>query len=157
MCSFYNVIHIISIIKTVSPPLTFVPKIIITDTRSLLSLCKLLKFFTFLVYKLHPIVANGVKHVSPTLHSFEILYFSLSTILPKFCQYFIVGMSLIETIINVSNDLDNSIIHRLCQNWWPFAQTMDSCISQISWNTDYGFNRWHAYYKILAKFGKYYG
>ena len=37
------------------------------------------------------------------------------------------------------------------------AQTMDSCISQISWNVYYGFNKWHANYKILTKFGKYYG
>ena len=35
----------------------------------------------------------------------------------KICQYFIVGMSLIETIINISTDLTNEIIHGLCKNW----------------------------------------
>ena len=35
-----------------------------------------------------------------------------------------------------------------------FSQTMDSCNSQIIWNIYFCFNKWHANYKILAKFGK---
>ena len=54
------------------------------------------------MYKFPPIVANDVKHVSPIIHSFGIIYFALSIVLPKFCQYFIVGISLIETFIIVS-------------------------------------------------------
>ena len=50
-----------------------------------------------------------MKHVLPILHSFGIISFDLSIVLPKFYQYFIVGISFIETIINVSTDLDNAI------------------------------------------------
>ena len=38
-----------------------------------------------------------------------------------------------------------------------FSQIMDSCISKTSWNIYYGFNKWHANYKTLENFGKYYG
>ena len=72
------------------------------------------------MYKLPPIVANEVKHVSPILHHFGIIYFALSIVLPKCCQYAIVGMSLIETKINVSTDLANARIHGLCKNGDPF-------------------------------------
>ena len=34
-----------------------------------------------------------------------------------------------------------------------FAQTMDYCISQISWNIYYGFNKWHTIYKMLENSG----
>ena len=121
MCSFINVIYIISIEKTVSPPWTSVPNIIITDIISLLSLCTWFRFFGCLVYKFPPIVANYVKHVSPILHSFGIISFALSKFLPIFCQYFIVGISPIETIINVSADLANAIIHYCCIILWPFS------------------------------------
>ena len=60
------------------------PKIIITDRRLLLSLCTWLIFFGCLVYKLPPIVANDVKHVSPILYSFGIFSFALSIIIPNF-------------------------------------------------------------------------
>ena len=73
------------------------------------------------MHKLPPIVANGVKHVSPIMHFLGILYSDLSIILPKIYQYFIVGMSLIETIKTVSTDLDNAIIHGLHKNWRPFS------------------------------------
>ena len=106
--------------KTVSPPLTYVPNIIITDRRSLLYLCTWFRFFGCLVYKFPPIVANDVKHVSPILHSTGIIAFAWFIILPKFCQYFIVGISPIETSINVSTYLANAIIHGCCKFAWPF-------------------------------------
>ena len=88
---------------------------------SLLSLCTWLIFFACLVYKLPPIIANDVKHVSPILHYFGIFSFALSIILANACQYFIVGMTIIETIINVSTNLAYAWIHGLCKNWWPFS------------------------------------
>ena len=70
--------------------------------------------------KLHPIVANDVKHVSQILNCLGIISFAVSINFPKLCQYFIVGMSLIETITNVSTDFDNSRIHFIAKNGDPF-------------------------------------
>ena len=72
------------------------------------------------MYKFPPIVANDVKHVSPILHYFGIIYFALSIVLPKIRQHFIVGMSYIETRINVSTDLDNARIHGFAKIGDPF-------------------------------------
>ena len=107
--------------EIVSSPLTYVPNIIIIDIISLLSLCTRLRLFGCLVYKLPPIVANYVKHVSPILNWLGIFSFDSSNILTKFFQYSTSCMSLIETIINVPTDLANERIHGLCKKWWPFS------------------------------------
>ena len=107
--------------KTVSPTWKSVPKIIITDRRSLLSLCTWLILFGLIVNKLLPIVANDVKNVSPIMHCLGILSFALSIEVTKLCQYFIAGMSIIETITNVSTNFYNTRIHGSCKNWRPFS------------------------------------
>ena len=84
-------------------------------------MCKRLRIFACLVYKLPPIFANDVKHVSPILHYFGIISFDLSIVLPKIHQYFIFGMPLIETIIILSTALTNARSHGLCKNWLPFS------------------------------------
>ena len=38
-----------------------------------------------------------------------------------------------------------------------FSISMDSCIRKIIWNIYYGFNKWHANYKMFSQFGKFYG
>ena len=70
--------------------------------------------------KFPPIVANDVKHVSRILYCLGIFSFAVSIDVPKFCQYFIVGMSLIETITNVSTDFSNAIIHFISKIGDPF-------------------------------------
>ena len=94
---------------------------IITDKRSLLSLCTRFRYFRCFTNKTPPIVSNDVKHVSPILHFLGIFYFAVSINVPKFCQYFIVLMLLIEIITYVSTDCANAIIHFYFKNWWLFS------------------------------------
>ena len=61
--------------------------------------------------KFSPSVANEIKNVSPILYFLGIFYFVVSLIVPKLCQYFIAGMTLNETVTNVSTDFDNARIH----------------------------------------------
>ena len=81
----------------------------------------MIKIFGCLVNKLPPKVPNDVKQVLKILHYLGIFSFEVSINVPKFCQYFIVGMSLIEIITNISTDFDIERMRIYCKNWRPFS------------------------------------
>ena len=116
-----------------------------------------LRVFGCLVNKLPPIVANEVKHVSPILNCLGIFSSAVSIIFPKFCQYFIVGMSLIYTVTNVSTNFSNTIIHFSWKIGDPFHRnnfphmdvvTIDTYFKKtiklrILWNTQTMDQHWY--------------
>ena len=79
-----------------------------------------------------------------------------NSILLMFQCWFIVVVfhNILSFMIQIKkSNVTTSICGKLFQ--WKgsriFAQTMDSCINQISWNIYSRFNIWNANYKILAK------
>ena len=72
----------------------------------------------FLLNKFTPIVANDIKHVSQIMYPFGISYFA--QFLFKLFQYFIVRMSLIDTITNNSTGFNKSKINFSIKVGFPF-------------------------------------
>ena len=72
--------------------------------------------------KFPPTVSNGIKHISPTINSFKNFYFARTIIVSRVFQYFIVGMSLIDTIENISTSVADLTIHflpKICKSFHP--------------------------------------
>ena len=74
--------------KTVSPPLTFVPSVMITDNKSFSSLWSWLWIFGMLLNNLPPITTTFVKQVFPILH-FLIFLFCFHHIYPLMLPIFL--------------------------------------------------------------------
>ena len=80
-----------------------------------------IKIFGCLVNKFPPIISNDVKTCITNSALFRNILFCSIHIFPKFFQYFIFGMSLIDTNTKKSAGFANSRTHVSCKYLCPFS------------------------------------